>query len=562
MDFNRKINSGFLDLFYTFKFEDKDDYSKIDKFLTSTHCVVSNIKDNNVGFSCDYEEYTQFCVSEINKRKIDALNNIESKIPNMQFKAREDINFDFSRKYETNIVDEEIVVTVSIDNKNPFLQKHEWRTYEQKFLEQKLFDITRYINENFMNLDTNVEDFLKVYIIQPMKVSGISDHVDEKYINIYLWLYSSGCLTIQFTVPINNSTFGNWTQPEQNKFDLKIMLPSYIENSEHSKEYIYSDKEYYYEEGIHRYKQYIIGKLNRISNLERHESKLNLFTLIDYDGLPMNFDSIPVKNSIIKDLFWIVHSPFGYLNDVTKTTYNKFLDERYELSKYISVFAGTQSKLVIAWNKSTNDLPQEVKEVICDDKYAITMSYVLVPIQDLLMKTVYCNSILNKPFDKLTSKKDIINRQEDIIYIKDYVFSIKRYSHESTNKMSIYLQNTLSNFLKIDSLDDRIKIYKEIVELKESEESSNNTFFLSFFAIIVTLLLGVDAIDKLTKLIRDTFNIDFTSYNFIIWSFLIIFLIVIFIYLKFKHKLKCFTHYIKIKFKSIKKFIRNRLISN
>lgn len=557
MEFNRKINSGFIDLFYTFKFKNKKDYSKINEILEEMNCVISEIVDKSIGFNCNYEEYLQFCVSEINKKNVESINKSNIKLEGMQIKARHEFTFDFSKKYKTNILDDEIAVTVSGDGSNSLLSKYEYRTYEHIFLEQKMLQLTTYLNENFIGL--NIDKFLKIYVLQPIKVENSNENIDEKYINIYLWLYSSGCVTIQFTVPISNSIFGNWTQPEQNPFILKTKLPLYIENNKSDEEYIYSDKEYDYEEGINIYIQYIIKKLNKVSTLEKHNSELKLFTLIDYEDSPTNFDSMPAKNSIVKDLFWIVHSPFGYLNEVTKTKYNKFLENRYEISKYASVFAGTQGKIVIAWNNSTRDLPEEVRELIYNRKYSILMSYVIIPIHELLMKTTYCNSILNKQFNRLTSKKDIIKRQEDIIYIKDYVFSLKRYSYESSNSMSNYLQSTLSNFLKNDALNERINFYKDIIELKDSEENEKNNFILSISSVIVALLLGVDAIDKLTQLIKNTFGMDWTNYNFKIWGCLLILLIMMFIYLRFKHKLKCICNLIKIKFNQIINVIKKYL---
>ncbi|HFD2028434.1 TPA: hypothetical protein ACF2C8_000149 [Clostridium perfringens] len=557
MNFDKKINNGFLDLFYTFKLENKDDFDKINKILKSMNCVVSNITNKSVGFDSSYEEYLQFCIKEINKRKIDNLNKVNNELNEIELKVKQEFELDFSREYETNLLDDEIAITITSDDNNINLIKSNFKTYEHVFLEEKMSELIRYLNENLNSLNIEIEDFLKTYVLQPIKVENSSKKIIEKYINIYIWVYSSGCLTIQYTIPINDSSFGNWTQPEQNPFTLKTKLPKYIEEDKKIEEYIFSDVEHNYNDSIAKYNNYLITKIKKKINLEKHSSNLQLFTLIDYENIPNNFDSIGAKDSAIRDFFWIVHSPFTYLNETSKAKYNEFLENKYELSKYVSIFAGTQSKIIVAWNKATRELPEEVQSLISDKKYSIGMSGVIIPIHDLLMKTIYCNSILNNQFDNSTSKKDIIYRQEEIIYIKDYAFSLKRYSYESTNNMCNYLQNTLSNFLPKDALNERVKLYKEIVELKEAKESDNNNFILSFSAIIVALLLGVDAIDKLTTLIKNTFGIDWTNYNFSIWACLIIFLIILFALLKYKHKLRCLFKAIKSKFIKLIKLIMN-----
>ena len=94
-----------------------------------------------------------------------------------------------------------------------------------------------------------------------------------------------------------------------------------------------------------------------------------------------------------------------------------------------------------------------------------------------------------------------------------------------------------------------MEVYNQIVELKESQEKENNNFLISFLALLITILLGVDAIDKITQLIKNRLNIDLTNFNFEIWFSLFLAIIVLFLYLKFKHNIKCLNF--KYKYKKI-----------
>ncbi|WP_333494087.1 hypothetical protein, partial [Clostridium perfringens] len=220
--------------------------------------------------------------------------------------------------------------------------------------------------------------------------------------------------------------------------------------------------------------------------------------------------------------------------------YNEFFEQRYTMNKYASVFAGTHNKILVAWNNSLNTIyDPKYKEYIERNKYFISIGYLLLAIHNLLMKKVYYNSLLEEPYNDLISKKDIIIKKQNLTYIKDYMFYVTRYAYGSLIDVSEYLESTMTYFLQDKSLNKKMEVYNQIVELKESQEKENNNFLISFLALLITILLGVDSIDKITQLIKNRFNFDFTNFNFEIWFILFLASISLFLYLKFKHNIKC-----------------------
>ncbi|HBI6965722.1 TPA: hypothetical protein K8M96_001061 [Clostridium perfringens] len=417
--------------------------------------------------------------------------------------------------------------------------KFTWLVNEENFVLYKMQELVSLLQENNNYSDNELAYILKPYILQPIKICKKEDESFSDFINIYLWVYTSGCLIIQYTVPITNSTIENWTKVVEKPFDLKVNLPAYIKNKEDYSEYIYSEKIQNYKEAIVEYNKFFFNALGFEKYFEGHQSKLQLFTLNKYENMPNEFEKINKNKDLKRDFFWMIHSPYGYVNETIDSRYDEFFEKRYIMNKYAAVFAGTHDKILVAWNNSINTIgDKKYREYIENNKYFSSVGYLFLPIHNLLMKKVYYNSLLEEPYNDLISKKDIIMKKQSLTYIKDYTFYVTRNAYGSLINVSEYLESTMTYFLQYKALDKKMEIYNQLVELKENQEKENNNFLMAFLALLITILLGVDAIDKITQLIKNQFDADFTNLNFAIWVILISGSISLFFYLKFKHNIK------------------------
>lgn len=540
MKFDRKIEEGFLDLFYTYKFKKKKNYKKINEILSELQLVISDSKQKELFLKDDYREYLEYCDYKLNEKLIEELNGpeIDTEYGTLKFNAYHEDYRTFNRDYKFNL-DEEIISEeiVSIDK-----LKLTSSTKEELFVKEKLYELNNILNENSTYTGTDLEYLLKPYILQPIKIIDTdNENILNDFINVYLWVYTSGCITIQYTIPINNSNVENWIKTKEKKYSLNVKIPIYINNEKNSNEYIYSENIYDYEASIKSYNEFLFKNLD-IKYFEQSSAYLELFTIGKYNNMPKDFKK-SVHNEIKKDFFWIVNSPFGYINEPPENKYVEFFEKRYDINKYSSMFASTNYKILIAWNDSINTIDEEFKEYLqenyCNnERYYMSICYIIIPIHQLLMKKIYYNSTLNEPYNDLFSIKDIINKQKNLTYIKDYMFHVTGDAYGSLIEALNYLEDTMTNFLQSKAMNKKMEIYKEIVEARESEEKEKNNRRISFLALLVTVIFGVDAIDKITKLINTEFKRNLTSYNFYIWISLLAVLLIIFIYPKLKFKIK------------------------
>ncbi|EOU1808416.1 TPA: hypothetical protein ACF351_001541 [Clostridium perfringens] len=561
MGFNSKVKEGYLDLFYAFKLKDKNLYKKINKDIVDLNCVISNINGKKISLKEEYENYLKYYLYRAKENFQVGENCLE--LDDIKINFSLDINdsfFEKSRQYKVDLESLEIVGSIynTVDSECSV----SYLPNEEDFVRYKMQQLVDLLEENNNYSDNELAYILKPYILQPIKIYEKEKKTLSEFINVYLWVYTSGCLIIQYTVPISNSNIENWTKTTEKPFDLNVNLPSYIENKDDYAEYIYSKKIENYEKAITEYNKYFFTKLGFERYFEGHQSKLQLFTLNKYDNMPKDFGKMNKNNELKRDFFWIINSPYGYVNETIDSRYNEFFEQRYTMNKYASVFAGTHNKILVAWNNSLNTIyDPKYKEYIERNKYFISIGYLLLAIHNLLMKKVYYNSLLEEPYNDLISKKDIIIKKQNLTYIKDYMFYVTRYAYGSLIDVSEYLESTMTYFLQDKSLNKKMEVYNQIVELKESQEKENNNFLISFLAVLITILLGVDAIDKITQLIKNRFNFDFTNFNFEIWFILFLASISLFLYLKFKHNIKClrkiFGYRCRKNYYRLKSFFKN-----
>lgn len=561
LKFNRKIEEGFLDLFYTYKLKEKKDYKKINKILSKLHLVISDSENKALFIKKDYDQYLSYCRSKLNG-KIEDLNkadiyenlkemDIDTEVEQIEFKAYYEDDAIFSRSYKCDILEEEISVDVEVltPNKSNIIKANViFHTNEELFIKQKINELNNILNENSKYTGTDLEYLLKPYMLQPIKLVNIDETNNSKnFINVYLWVYTSGCITIQYTIPINDSNFENWIKTEEKKYHINTKIPLYINDKKNDKEFIYSENIYDYKEAINAYNKFLFENL-KLKNFENNIAQLELFTLGKYDKMPKTFQK-SVHDDIKRDFYWIVNPPFGYINETPENKYIESFEKRYDINKYSSMFTSTNYKILIAWNDSIKDIDKRYNEFIINKKYYISICYIIIPIHQLLMKKVYYSSTLNKPYSDLLSKKDIINKQKNLTYIKDYMFYISGHAYGSLVDALNYLEDTMTNFLQSKAINKKMEVYKEIVDLREREEKENSNLLNSFLAVLVTVIFGVDAIDKITKLINTEFGINLTGYNFNIWIILLFLLLIIFIYPKLKHYIKLIKNIISSKTK-------------
>ncbi|WP_270213748.1 hypothetical protein, partial [Clostridium perfringens] len=230
MGFNSKVKEGYLDLFYAFKLKDKNLYKKINKDIVDLNCVISNINGKKISLKEEYENYLKYYLYRAKENFQVGENCLE--LDDIKINVSLDINdsfFEKSRQYKVDLESLEIVGSIynTVDSECSV----SYLPNEEDFVRYKMQQLVDLLEKNNNYSDNELAYILKPYILQPIKIYEKEKKLSD-FINVYLWVYTSGCLIIQYTVPISNSNIDNWTKTIEKPFNLNVNLPSYIENKD------------------------------------------------------------------------------------------------------------------------------------------------------------------------------------------------------------------------------------------------------------------------------------------------------------------------------------------
>lgn len=85
---------------------------------------------------------------------------------------------------------------------------------------------------------------------------------------------------------------------------------------------------------------------------------------------------------------------------------------------------------------------------------------------------------------------------------------------------------------------------------------------MSFLAVLLTIFLGLEAIEKITIILDEIFKANVSQYNLIIWGIIILTSILIFYLEEIKRLFKFITNKTYYSFKVLKYIFRNIIIYN
>ena len=560
MGFERKINEGYKDLYYSFSIDNRNDIKKICDKLKKVNFCITQINGNELRIKDKYDEFQNYLSSLLaNSIDIEEMKReITEAVPNAD-RCKLNISIydkEINTKINGNCLNKDITNDISI-NLVVFDDKFrvEIDPWHNVFINRKFNEMVVIMNEVEKYTGKSLVGLLYLFMLQPIKIYTSASKVD--YINIFLWLYSNGTIIVQYTVPIIDSTVSNFAKPEENPFNVDASLPRYIQDKKYKDQYIYSDSKMSYIDAIKMYNSHIV-KLLKIKKI-KSTSYLEALYLIDYEKMPKSF-SKNVNKDLMKDFFWIVNAPFGYINQVEDSEYEKFFNNRYNRNKFLSFFASTNHRILIALNDNgKNEFCNLLGE---NSSYLSLHIYMLISIHIIILKKACCSYIINEPYNESYSMGSIIEKQKKLIFMKDYIYYILGNAYGSVVEVTNYLERSMRDYLPINIVDEKISIYKEVTELNSNEKESKKNYRMSFLAVLLTIFLGLEAIEKITIILDEIFKANVSQYNIIIWGIIILTSILIFYLEEIKRLFKFITNKTYYSFKVLKYIFRNIIIYN
>ena len=238
--------------------------------------------------------------------------------------------------------------------------------------------------------------------------------------------------------------------------------------------------------------------------------------------------------TLCRDIYWLAHAPYGYVNEQEKEKYLSFYSNRYSINMFSSLFVGSNGVSIIAFNKQKHSIPQ-IEEKMEDNefKYLSMLIYINFSIEMILLKQSFYTEVMNFQINKKTSFKELTMNQKKILEINTKIFSLTLYSYGSIKSLLDHIERCSYDFLPSSSIESIIKNNSETIQIKEAESREKRNSLNSLLTILIALFFGLDTIDSITKLIdnyvikhSETYITHFNKYSLEIWLF---FTILIFI---------------------------------
>lgn len=529
-----KIENGYIDKFYCFKFKNSNDYNITVKKLweLKSSIVKFNINDSKLNNFYKDENFVEYLNHLANQKAKDLgqeiANHINSLDPDSSnIKTIISIfNSDTQKEIFNNNYD-----NVKYDSSN--LIRMEVLSDLETFVNSSIEDTIQMINQNLRYYSEKIRQFCSIFLLMPLRLDiGESTY----FINIKASIYNTGNLIIQYSIPIKDLDFAT-LYTIQKKLLYKAFLPEYIYGDHNSYEY---SSQLNLEEALDMYNSHIINSLGiKISctNFFDH------FTLIDYTNKPEAFDSM--SKQLEYDLYWLANYPFGFFNERENSEYSDFKSKRYRISVFCNLFNSTNARTIIAFsNKKISD--SSVNEFYKDyrNKHFLSLSYIAQAIEIIMIKQTYYKELSNFKISSETSLNKLISEYNKIIDLNNVLFHLKFGGYGSVNLLIKHLQSSLTDFLPEEEIKEIIENYKEIISLKESELSEKRNYIISIIPLLFTVLFGLESIETLTNSLDKFIKVNcfkLSDYSIHIWIF-ILFITILLIY---KHQISVIINKLK-----------------
>ena len=492
IDFN--IEKGKLEYYYCFEIPQKNKIDYISKKLSED---ISNMIDSDIEGVDIKEEYKKYFSEQIEEVAYSISNNIESKIGELDISNV--LNAKTKRYNYKDISVQES--TLGLDDINIFIDNSENRL-RIGFTNRIEEDILKELN-NF--LYTVIEDrrylgkeiIHELFFLKPLVIDF--DGIKK---NVYLWatIHSSGQLILKYSIELENiSSDTFYTEKFRNKYKCKV--PSYVLGKN---KIDYDSKEIFLKEAIDMYNSYIIKKINKYKKvISKNEIFFENLILEEYDNKPQNFNE--VSKDMKEAFFFIVNRPYGYVNTRYGEEYDAFIKNRYDMSRFASIFCGTSGRTLIAFNKDFESLPEEVRE--CVDKSKIASTYLSGALKLLMIRRSYYDEIFENVYDEMEHDTKYLRKlQRKMLFSEDYTFFNLKKSYGTVKLLYNYMEKNMTDFFPKDMLDKKIELYSKIIESNEQVDREKLNKRIGFGTTIITIFFGISGIEQLVKLSRQSID--------------------------------------------------------
>lgn len=572
VDFN--IAKGTLEYYYCFDLKDKKYLNYISEKLDSNLCCMIKKEKTGITLKDEYENYFNQTLNQTKKSMSKSINEEISK-SNLSSDIKV-LNLDGD--LGENELDE---VSLDIDLGElefEFTEKGiniKLSNAEEKFIEEEIDKFLEGCNEDKKYLGSEMIN--DVFFFQPIKFKLENSKL---YVSVCGTLHTSGQLIIKYSLKIENVSSKEFCL---NQFmeNHKCKIPNYIIYE--SKKIEYGEEEITFGEAIRLYNEYII-KITMKKNKPLFKRPIFFENLIleEYEKKPQDFNR--VSKDLKESLYFIVNRPYGYVNDRYPDEYDAFIKNRYDMSRYASIFCGTSRRMLVAYNRNFNLINEEIRNSI--DKGYMASIYVSAAIKLLIINRSFYDDVFESSYEDIKNIKNIKKIQRELLFCQDFNFYNLKSSYGSLKKLYNYMENNLTDFFPKDILDNKVEIYNKIIDSNYSIEKEKLNRRISLAAVIATVLFGLSGVEKLILDIKlnmgiiianlfgkeslETLNnckiniinkfplLEGVNTYFIIWVFLCVIMIIFFYKERIVEVLKYITKIIKYIYLYIKYAAKNK----
>ncbi|SCI46374.1 Uncharacterised protein [uncultured Clostridium sp.] len=579
---NFNIEKGLIEYYYCFDLIDKKNINKVSKLLDKSLCNIIYKKGKSCFIKKEYDNYYKQQVRNLEPKAEEIATTIEESC------KRDGSNYKSKVKY-TNKDIEDIDYNGTLDeidfNININFDDDKFSIYltsrENDLILQKLDEFYYILNEDSRYL--GVENILDIFFLHPIALIDSECVEKNNYIFITATLHSSGQLILKYSIDISNES-------SDKLYDIKILdkFTAKVPNILLDKNILgYSSEIVTLEYAINMYNKHIMDILRiRMKPLINKPICFENIILGEYEKMPQNFNSI--SKDMKEALFFIVNRPYGYLNERNKEDYEKFIDSRYNISRYLGLFSGTMGRTLTLYNKDYSLISSDVTDKI-PNKCILASTSTSAIIKLLLIKRTSYEHIIREVLTESCSIRHMRELQKKILLAENYNFLNLKTSFGSIKNLYNHLENNMTDFFPKDELDRKLNLYTAILNNEENIEKDRFGSRVSLMGVIVTLIFGISGIERLTdvgyvntshiidnlygsgtsnelKMNIINFKNNFlalenVSIDFILWLILCIFVIIFFYKDKIVRSIKDVYEILKYLIIEITRYFKNKFIS-
>lgn len=447
---------------------------------------------------------------------------------NCSILKEEDVNKEGKNKYRIVDLKDEVKTYIDFINENKknseVASDNIGKSYMKSYIckEQLQFEeivvnhinyYTKFVGVTSKHIGKTLENVFEPFLLQPILFSK-----DNQVYNIYITLnlYNMGVGVVDFSIPINNVKFEKLYNPHLGGLTLEnVQIPKYIlDKSSNKIEYInFGSKRI--SEIVDMYTSYIMGL---ISDKNGNTEEFSNYSLLDYK------DSNSVSKDVKRNIYWIIHQPFLYLNEQLTSVYDNFWNESYCISKFARLLVGTHGRSVaILGSECINEIRKVYeKEINKDELYYEMFNSFKYSIETVMVKQfIYKEMIRRLKENSVYMNKKVLNK----LKVDMYINNINEYGFSSVNSLTKFIEESCCDFFPKDKYDNQINDLEKIVISKESIQREKINIFCVTVTSVLTIIFSYDAINKMLTMLDMRYGWDIAKNSYYIWIGILIIIV-------------------------------------